>query len=37
LLRTLRIAIVDEPTWTSLDPDRRTLFDVDEPGDLASG
>lgn len=34
LLQALRIAIVDEPTWTSLDPDRRTLFDVDEPGDL---
>ena len=37
LLRALRVAIVDEPTWTSLDPDRRTLFDVDEPGDLPSG
>ena len=35
LLESLRIAIVDEPTWHALDPDRRTLFDVDEPGDLA--
>ena len=26
--------VVDEPTWTALDPDRRTLLDVDEPSDL---
>jgi hypothetical protein len=26
--------VVDEPTWTALDPARRTLFDVDEPSDL---
>jgi molybdenum cofactor guanylyltransferase len=26
--------VVDEPTWTALDPDRRTLADVDEPADL---
>jgi molybdopterin-guanine dinucleotide biosynthesis protein A len=26
--------VVDEPTWTALDPDRRTLLDVDEPADL---
>lgn len=34
LLEALRIAIVDEPTWHALDPERRTLFDIDEPGDL---
>jgi molybdenum cofactor guanylyltransferase len=34
LLQALTIAVVDEPTWTALDPDRRTLFDVDERGDL---
>ena len=34
LLEALRIAVVDEPTWRALDPERRTLFDVDEPGDL---
>jgi molybdopterin-guanine dinucleotide biosynthesis protein A len=34
LLAALHTAIIDEPTWTALDPDRRTLFDVDEPGDL---
>lgn len=36
LLDALRVAVIDEPTWTALDPDRRTLFDVDEPGDLQS-
>lgn len=36
LLNALRVAVIDEPTWTSLDPARRTLFDVDEPDDLAS-
>jgi molybdopterin-guanine dinucleotide biosynthesis protein A len=30
----LRIAVVDEPTWHALDPQRRTLVDVDVPGDL---
>lgn len=34
LLDAMRTAIVDEPTWHALDPQRRTLFDVDEPGDL---
>jgi molybdopterin-guanine dinucleotide biosynthesis protein A len=34
LLDALRVAIVDEETWHALDPDRRTLFDVDEPADL---
>jgi molybdenum cofactor guanylyltransferase len=36
LIDALRVAVVDEPTWTALDPGRRTLFDVDEPGDLPS-
>jgi len=30
----LRTAAVDEATWTSLDPARRSVFDVDEPEDL---
>jgi molybdopterin-guanine dinucleotide biosynthesis protein A len=34
LLAAVRTVVVDEPTWTSLDPERRTLFDVDEPSDL---
>ena len=34
LLASVRTVVVDEPTWTALDPERRTLFDVDEPRDL---
>ena len=34
LLQALRTAVIDEATWTALDPGRGTLFDVDEPGDL---
>ena len=34
LLQTLRTAVIDEPTWTALDPSRGTLNDVDEPDDL---
>jgi molybdopterin-guanine dinucleotide biosynthesis protein A len=34
LLDALRVAIVDEATWHALDPERRTLFDVDEAADL---
>lgn len=34
LLDATRLAVIDEATWTALDPDRRTLFDVDEPADL---
>ncbi len=34
LLDALRVAAIDEATWVPLDPDRRTLFDVDQPGDL---
>jgi molybdenum cofactor guanylyltransferase len=34
-LDSLRTAVIDEPTWTALDPGRLTLRDVDEPGDLS--
>ncbi|MBW8742170.1 MAG: molybdenum cofactor guanylyltransferase [Acidobacteria bacterium] len=34
VLGTLRTAVIDEATWTALDPDRLTLRDIDEPGDL---
>ena len=34
LLQALRTAVIDEPTWTALDPSRGTLNDVDEPEDL---
>jgi molybdopterin-guanine dinucleotide biosynthesis protein A len=34
LLDAMRVAVIDEPTWHALDPERRTLFDVDEPADL---
>ena len=34
LLEAIHPAVIDEATWTALDPERRTLFDVDEPGDL---
>jgi molybdenum cofactor guanylyltransferase len=30
----LRVAVVDESTWHALDPQRRTLRDVDRPDDL---
>ena len=33
-LQAMRIAVIDEATWTALDPERATLRDVDEPGDL---
>ncbi len=36
LLDALRIAAIDEATWRSLDPDGRTLFDVDTPADLTT-
>ena len=36
VLDAMRTAVIDEPTWTALDPGRRTLFDVDEPRDLRS-
>jgi molybdopterin-guanine dinucleotide biosynthesis protein A len=34
LLAAVSTVVVDEPTWTALDPERRTLVDVDEPADL---
>jgi molybdopterin-guanine dinucleotide biosynthesis protein A len=34
LLDALPLTAIDESTWTRLDPERRTLVDVDEPGDL---
>jgi molybdopterin-guanine dinucleotide biosynthesis protein A len=34
VLDAMRTAVVDEATWTGLDPDRRTVFDVDVPDDL---
>lgn len=33
-LQTMRMAVIDEATWTALDPERATLRDVDEPADL---
>jgi molybdopterin-guanine dinucleotide biosynthesis protein A len=35
LIDALRSAVIDEATWIELDPDRRSLFDVDEPADLS--
>lgn len=34
LLAEVETVVIDEPTWTALDPDRRTLFDIDDPDDL---
>lgn len=34
LLAYVPAVVIDEPTWTALDPEHRTLIDVDEPGDL---
>jgi molybdopterin-guanine dinucleotide biosynthesis protein A len=34
LLDGLRVAVIDEPTWHALDPERATLRDVDVPADL---
>ena len=34
MLESLRTAVIDEPTWTALDPERGTLRDIDEPDDL---
>jgi molybdenum cofactor guanylyltransferase len=34
LLAAVSTVVVDEPTWTALDPEHRTLIDVDEPEDL---
>jgi molybdopterin-guanine dinucleotide biosynthesis protein A len=35
LLQALGVVVVDEPTWHALDPERRTLHDVDRPEDLS--
>ena len=34
LLSAVRTVVVDEPSWTALDPGRRTLVDIDEPADV---
>jgi molybdopterin-guanine dinucleotide biosynthesis protein A len=34
LFASVSTVVVDEPTWTALDPDRRTLVDIDEPDDM---
>ena len=34
LPEALRMAVIDELTWHALDPQRASLRDVDEPGDL---
>jgi molybdopterin-guanine dinucleotide biosynthesis protein A len=34
VLDVLGTAVIEEATWTALDPERRSVFDVDEPGDL---
>jgi molybdopterin-guanine dinucleotide biosynthesis protein A len=34
LPEALRTAVIDEPTWSALDPERGTLRDIDEAGDL---
>jgi molybdopterin-guanine dinucleotide biosynthesis protein A len=34
LLDAMRVEVVEERTWRALDPDGRTLRDVDEPRDL---
>jgi molybdopterin-guanine dinucleotide biosynthesis protein A len=33
-LQAMRMAVIDEATWTALDPERATLRDVDIPADL---
>ncbi len=37
VLDALRTAVLDEATWTALDPERATLRDVDTPEDLDAG
>lgn len=36
-LDAMRVAVIDERTWTALDPARATLRDVDAPEDLDAG
>jgi hypothetical protein len=33
-LDAVRVAVIDEQTWRRSDPERRTLRDIDVPGDL---
>jgi molybdopterin-guanine dinucleotide biosynthesis protein A len=35
LVTALDPTVIDEASWLALDPERRTLVDVDEPADLA--
>jgi molybdopterin-guanine dinucleotide biosynthesis protein A len=37
LIDALHVVTIEERTWCALDPGRRTLLDVDEPGDLGGG
>jgi len=37
LLAQLSVAVLEEGSWLPLDPERRTLRDVDRPSDLAEG
>ena len=34
VIDSVRTAVIDEATWTTFDPERRSLIDVDEPGDM---
>jgi molybdenum cofactor guanylyltransferase len=34
LLSAVRTVVVDEASWAALDPERRTLVDIDEPADV---
>ena len=34
VLDVLDTVVIDETTWTAMDPGRRSLLDVDEPSDL---
>jgi molybdopterin-guanine dinucleotide biosynthesis protein A len=34
LLGAVTTVVIDEPSWTALDPERRTLVDIDEPADV---
>lgn len=34
LPESLRTAVIDASTWHALDPERRSVWDIDEPGDL---
>ena len=34
VLSSLPAVVIEEAAWTALDPERRTLLDIDEPADL---